>query len=77
MGELDEEKVSYMLRKLKEECDKAASMQINFKKTEDPDIKKLEIEEDLETKGCENFKYFGFTISKTVNNEDDIRSLLG
>lgn len=76
----DEEDLSYMLRKLNEEYEKVG-LEINLKKTmymtTEEDTADLQIEDHLEIKGTNNFKYLGFTLSKNATTEEDINVRLG
>lgn len=77
----DVDDLSYMVRKLKEEYDRAG-LEINFAKTEYLDTTEdatqdLEIDEDTVIKGCDKFKYLGFLITKKGTTEDEIASRLG
>lgn len=76
----DEEDLSYMVRKLKEEYSKVG-LQINFDKTEylttEENVEDLAIEENLEILGVDKFKYFGFTITKDATTEMEMKNRLG
>lgn len=72
----DQDDMEYMLRKLKEECEKWG-LTINFQKTEylciGREANNLYIDEQ-EVKHCDNFKYLGTNISSTGTCERDITS---
>ena len=76
----DEEDLSYMMRKLKEEYEDAG-LEINLDKTEflqtiSNVTENLNIDSSIEIKGTEKFKYLGFTITQNGNTEEEIKTRL-
>lgn len=77
----DEEDLSFMLRKLKEEYTKAG-LEINFNITEylvtlDEKQGDLIIDESTTIKAVKKFKYLGYTLTKNTSTEEEIKNRLG
>lgn len=77
----DEDDLSFMVRKLKEEYTKAG-LEINFNKTEylttsEERPETLEIDEDTKIRETDRFKYLGSIITKQGTSEEDIKARLG
>lgn len=75
----DEEDLSYMVRKLRDEYTKA-ELEINLKKTEylttEEEVKNLEIEDNLEIRGTDKYKYLGCVIAKDTTTDKEIQNRL-
>ncbi|XP_039291037.1 uncharacterized protein LOC120352822 [Nilaparvata lugens] len=77
----DEEDLSYMMRRLNEEY-KDARLEINLDKTEylqtnSEVTQNLKVDDDVEIKGTDKFKYLVYTITQNGGTDEEIKRRLG